>query len=296
MTNPLLIAPDGTGIASSLSLHPYDDINNWLKGDFKTPPWSPKQIQDFQDRLDSAFGAKNAFVLVWSADRRYGDEFYNEHGELEKKPPLLFKEVPASDKPNEKDYIYIGVPRWMIMEVHHGSQLEAGWESASWVTDPDGSKRRVRPENPPEFYYVNARVIDRHEQTSVIGAVAPCCQRMWSNGKNVCFGRYREPDETDIAFVRGIRENQDKANVVQRNDAERCAKIIQDGNLATKHFMKRSAELKSLAVQEAMLAHPEAFFGDILKDRGATMSPREFESTVRQALEQQHEERFEKTV
>lgn len=276
------------GISPSMAIHPYDDVENWLKGDCKTPPWNEKQIAAFQKRLDSAFGAPNAFVLGWAPDRTYGDAFLNDIGELEKKPLLLLAEAPTGPT----SYLYVVPPRWVILEVHHGSQLEASWEADSWV-EYEGVKRRVRAEKPPEFFYVPVRTIAKHETSTIVGARAPCCQRLRDAG-SLCFGLYREPAESDIAYVRGVRASLDKANIVQRNDAARSEKIIKDSHARTKHYMQRSAELQSIAVQEMMLAEPEKFFGDMLKNRGATMSARELDTTVRRALEQQHEERFEK--
>ena len=286
----------GREASTASRLHEYDDPDNWIKGDFAAPPLSAEQIGEFQKRLDSVFGAEKAIVLVWSGDRSYGDEFYTDwhfnglpKGRPERKPVLLFGEVPV----NETDYCYITCPRWLLMEVNHGSQLEAGWEDSAWVTDPDmfGGKKRIRTAKPPKYFYAHLRVIAEHEQTTVIGEVPPCCRRLWQK-KRICYGKYRLPDDTDIAFVRNIRTNMDARGITQRNDEARSAKIITDGNLATQHFIKRAEQQRATAVKEFMLASPDAFFGDIVQRKGGSMSARELDSTVRQALEQQEEERF----
>lgn len=272
--------------AKATRVHPYDDLNSWLMDDFKTPPWSPQQIQDFQDQLDSAFEVKNGIVLAWSGDRRYGDVFLNEKGDIERKPPLLFAEVPIE---GTNDYLYISAPRWLLLETIHGSQLEAGWEEASVVQDGTGVKTRIRPEKPPEYMYQHFKIIAEHEETIVLGDIPPCCVRM---GNRVCYGNYREPSEKDIALVRRTRENMNKAGVVQRNDEARTRKVLMDGQIATQHFIKRAREQQAMRVKEILLSNTETFFGDIPAKLGSTKSVKELEHIFKKALDQQDEERF----
>lgn len=270
------------------TIHPFDDPENWAKGDFTAPPWSQEQIRSFQRRIDSAFGAENAIVLVWSGDRSYGDVFL-EDGKLVRKPVLLFGEYPVGS-----DYLYIVPPRWCLMEVHHGSQL-TDWEESSWLYDEDGGKTRIRPETPPKFYYVHLKngVLASHEQPTASG-VPPCCERMWRNGRRICYGKYREPDDRDIAMVGEIRKAMDEAGVAQRPDTERDARTVQAANLATKHFMQRAAYNRAVAAKNMILTNPSAFLGDILEKRGSTMSELQVERIVKQALEDDLDERFSK--
>ncbi len=282
----------------SFYVHPYDNVDNWLSGDFQNPPWLKPQIDAFQKRINSAFGAENAMVLVWSGDRSYGDEFYTDwfsngqpKGRPEKKPVLLFREFPI----NERDYVYASVPRWCLMEVSHGSQI-TDWEAASWVEDKNmiGGRKRIRPKIPPEFYHTHLinGVLAYHEQPVQVDSVPPCCQRLWEAKKAICYGKYRDPNDADIAMIRGIREGMDAAGVTQRNDEPRSAKLLQAANLTTKHFIKRAQMQKAAAVKDFMLERPDRFFGDILKLKGSTMSNIEMERIVADALAQDDEERF----
>jgi len=273
--------------AKKNKIHPFDDVNNWLLDDFKTPPWSEQKIQAFQKRLDSAFEAPNGIVLAWSGDRRYGDVFLNEKGEIERKPPLLF----AEHKVNDRDYIYISCPRWLLMEVLHGSQLEASWEEASMVNDPVRGKVRIRPEQPPEFAYHHFKIIAEHDQTMLLGETPRCCERMLAQHR-ICYGKYREPSDEDIALVGATRQNMNNAGVTQRNDEARTKKVLMDGTVATRHFIKRAREQQAQKIKDLMLANAETFFGNIPKLIGTTKTHKELEHIYAQALEQQDEERF----
>lgn len=268
-------------------VHPYDDIENWLRGDFQTPPWSPAEIKACQDRLDSAFGAENAIVLAWSGDRRYGDVFLNEEGEEERKPPLLFAEIPV----NDKDYIYVSAPRWLLLEVIHGSQLEDSWEEASFVKNEHGIKMRIRPERPPQYMYQHLKIIAEHEIPALISELPPCCARMLSQNK-ICYGKYRVPSDQDIAFVRSIRENMDRAGVAQRNDQARSQKVLNDGAASTRHFIQRAEQQQAMRVKEIMLANTDKFMADIIEKTGCTKTYKEIQNIVEGALEQQDEARF----
>lgn len=288
-------------VAESVNrLHPYDDPNNWLTSDFQESPWPKEKIADFQKQIDSAFGGENAIVLVWSGDRSYGDAFYTDwfpngapKGRLERKPVLLFGEF----KVNEKDYLYLSCPRWVLMEVQHASQLEASWEESSWVDDNAslGGRKRIRPEKPPKYFYTHLRTLADHEHATFNGIPA-CCERMWRVSRRICYGKYREPNEQDIAYVRNIRERMDRDGVAQRNDQKRSAKVLQRAQIATKHFMEQASLRKAEAVKELMMANSGPFFQSILDQVGSTMSPKERDAIVSQALDEQDAERFSRNT
>ncbi len=279
-------------------LQPLDDPLEWIKGDVPCP-WTSAQMKDYQKRLDSAFGAENAIILAWSYDRRYWDEFYEDwyatglpKGALAKKPILLFKQVPVS----EKDWIYISTPRFLLLERLHGSELEESWEDSSWVQNGEtiGGARRIRPEKPPKDFYQVLRTIAQHEQTVIIGEEPPCCRRMWHADKSICYGKYRPPSDADIAFVRRIRTRMDRDGVSQRNDAPRLKKVIENASSATKHFMRQAEMRRATAVKEMILGDPMGYMGSILKKyKLDDCTPREIDTTVREALEIAEEKRFE---
>ena len=280
----------------SYRFHPYDDPNNWVKGDFETPPWSDEQIAEYQKKLDSAFGAEGAVKLVWSADRRYGDAFYTDwhvnglpKGKLERKPLLLFAEHKISDT----EYFYVSVPRWLLVQTLHVSQYEEGWESASWVQDDNfiGGRKRIRSEKPPVNMYKHLLIIAEHDQTQLSHEIPQCCVKML-NQKRICYGRYKEPSSVELSHVKGIRADQDRRGIAQRNDERTSQKLIENASLATKYFIKRAQEQQALGVKDMMLANSEAFFGDLLQRTGSTKSFKELEVIAKDALERQEQERF----
>lgn len=282
--------------AAAHRFHPYDDVENWLRSDFQQSPWDEAKTAEYQKKLNSAFGAEDALILAWSGDRRYGDALYTDwfpnglpKGKLERKPPLLF----AEHKVNEHDYIYISCPRFLILETLHVSQYEAGWESASWVEDPSmiGGRKRIRPETPPKNMYKHVLIVAEHDRTQMSHEMPYCCVKML-NQKRICYGRYKEPGDAELAYVRDIREDQDRRGIVQRNDEPTSKKLIEETSLAAKYFIKRSQEQQALGVKDMMLANSEAYFGDLLKRTGSTKTFKELEIIAKNAMEQQEQERF----
>lgn len=277
------------------SIHPFDNTENWLKGDFREPPWSKEKIAEFQKKIDSAFGAENAILLIWSGDRSYGDAFYTDwhqnglpKGELERKPVLLFAEY----KVNEHDYVYVTCPRWLLVEVHHGSELEASWEASSWVYDSElRCNKRIRDEKPPRYFYEHLKIIAQHEVPLNSSLLPGCCERMLEQ-KSPCYGKYREPSDDDLKFVRTIRERMDRDGVAQRNDAERSSKLLEKATLSTQYFIQQAQRQRAISTQNHILENLEHFTKDILEKKGSTMSYKEVHDIAKEAFDQQNEQRF----
>lgn len=275
------------------SLHPFNDPLEWLKGD-AVCPWTDKQIAEYQKKLDSAFGAENAFVLAWSYDRKYWDEIFMEdwdvHGEPigrpQKIPMLLFKQHWV----NDKDYLFISTPRFLLLEILHGSQMEDSWEAGAYEDDGSflGGRKRIRTKKPPLHFYRVARTIAHHEQGTAEG-MRPCCQRMWDAGKSICYGKYRPPADDDILFIRRMRENLDKWGIAQRNDAPRDPKVLALASASTKHFMDVARRRRRSAVQEMIMSDPKQFMGDIFKNYGITMNATEIDRTLKEGFKRQDE-------
>ncbi len=275
------------------ALSPYDDPVAWLK-DPPPCPWTAKQIQDFQDQINSAFGAQNAYVLAWSGDKQYGDEFYIDwyangepKGSPETKPMLLFQSVPV----NDRDYVYVYAPRFVILETLHGSQLEASWEESSWVDDPEslGGKKRIRRKKPPQFFYRVIKTIAQHERSITSNGRRPCCKRVWDAYRGICYGKYRPPADEDLAMIRSMRENLDKLGIVQRNDVPRDPKVLQLATAATQYYMSQAARQRRTAVQEMIMADPQQFMGDVIKNYGITMNATEIERTLKEGFKRSNE-------
>lgn len=266
--------------------NPFDDPCQWIGQRFETPPWSKQKITEFQERLDSAFGGKDCLILAWSGERKYWDEFYTDwqifgtpKGQPEKKPLLLFGQYSL----NETDYVYITVPRWVILERLHGSQLADSWEESSWVEDDAmlGGKKRIRRDAPPESFYRVIRTIAQHDQY--------CCQRLWEADKRICYGKYREPDYRDVEYVGRTAEDLKRLGISQRNDAPRNAKTLQVASAATQHFMEQAAKQKTRAVQEMIMSDPHYYMGDVFKNYGITLSAPEIDRALKEGFKAQND-------
>ena len=108
----------------------------------------------------------------------------------------------------------------------------------------------------------------------------------------ICYGKYREPSDKDISLVGATRQNMNRAGITQRNDEARSKKVLQDGAIATRHYIKRAKEQQAERVKEIMLANSESFFGNIPELIGSTKTHKELEHIYKKALEQQDAERF----
>lgn len=277
--------------------NPLNDPLQWLETDFSTPPLDEQWQQDFQKKLDSAFGAERGIVLAWSNDRRYWDSYYTDWfatgtpkpSSLEKKPIVLF----GCFNVNERDYLYISPPRFLLLERHHPAQYEDSWEAESWVSDPKmlSGKKRILPKEPPKEKYVWLRTIAEHDQTVVIGEMPRCC-RAALDVKKVCYGRYRPPSDLDLSYVRQIRENMDRAGVVQRNDQPINEQSMKMAAMTSKFYHQQTARMESSALKEFILSDPRAFLGAMPQRKGITLSDREIREAVKEALDQSEQERF----
>lgn len=281
------------------ALSPLDDPLNWIEGHIPCP-WSDKQIADYQKKLDTAFGVKNGIVLAWSYDRKYWDEIYMDswdvYGEpttrAQKTPILLFKQFSL----NDKDRVYISAPRWMLLEVIHGSQLQESWEAEKYEADDTfiGGKKRIRHSNPPEHSYqpllAPLGTLATHEhKIDPSASLAPCCERLWMADQSICYGKYRPPTSDDLIAVKRLRERMDADGLYQRNDAKRSDKLLSRAAESTKHFMDYAARKRKNAVQEMIMADPKGFMGDVFKNYGITLSAPEIDRALQEGFKAQND-------
>lgn len=279
--------------------HPYDDMDTWLMNDALQAPWTKEKIADFQRKINSAFGAEDALILAWSGDRTYWDEFYIDwhptglpKGAPEKKPSVLF----GCYYVNNYDYVYVSVPRWVIYERQHISQLEESWESSAWVLDKDGQRRRIRSEKPPKNFYSLFAILAEHDKSILIGGTPPCCEGMWETHQRICYGRYREPSEVDLRSIREIRERMDADGMVQRSDADRTQKLLTRGNMMTQMYIKQCEEQQSRGNEERIMNNIIPYFGRFLEARGSTLSAKEVEQAIHEGVKQSQAEREQETL
>lgn len=278
-------------------LHPYDDVEQWLGESFTTAPWSDSEIADYQKKIDSAFGTANAIRLAWSGDSTYWDEFATEwtatgHAiKFKKAPNLLLLDQPIA--PGSDDYVRIMVPRWLLLERLHPSELEASWQVWDDADEYLGGKKQLRKEKPPAEYWHVLATIAEHEPPIVSGAPFPCCERMWQASKLMCFGKYRPPSDADLLKIKAMRTAMDRDGVAQRPDQPRSQKLRARAQALTAHYMKQAARQKASAVKELIMSDPQGYMIDVIKNRGITLSAREIDAAILEGLNIAEDKRHE---
>jgi len=275
--------------------NPLDDPVRWFDTDFSQPPLDEEWQQEFQKKIDSAFGAERGIVLAWSNDRQYWDWYpcdwfgAGEAKEFEQRPIVLFGCYNLS----ERDYTFITPPRWLLLERLHPSQYAPTWEASSWASDPKmlSGKKRVLPKEPPQVMYRWWRTIAEHDKTPIIGEMPRCC-RAATDAKKVCYGKYRPPSDLDLAPIRKMREDMDRDGFLQRNDEPVNEQSIKQASMTSKFYHQQTARMESSALKEWILSNPRAFLGAMPQRKGITLSDREITEAVKEALDQSEQERF----
>lgn len=280
------------------SAHPYNNLEDWLGADFSKPPESEEWVKDFQRRIDNAFGAEGLFVLAWSGDQSYWEEFacdWYANGTaktFEKRPIMLWAEIPVDNK----DYIYIYPPRWMILEKWHPVQYAPNWESSVWEDDDTmlGGRKQIRPKNPPKDFYGFWKSVERHSNHTAPNGEPVCCVSSLRVGK-LCYGEYRKPDDSDLLALSKMRKDMDKRNA-QRPDEPLQERTLEEARLNSRHYRQRSKEQKAEAVLNLGKCNPNMYLGNLEKDHGIKLSAREKEAIVTEALTKNIEEEMRQNI
>lgn len=282
---------------AATALHPYDDVTEWFGADFSRPPETEEWVKAFQERIDAAFGVKGAFVLAWSGDRTYWDEFYTDwhsngaakDGSLEKKPILLWHTFWV----NDLDYIYLYPPRWVILESIHPAQYRPTWETGVWVSDPKmlGGRKQIRTIVPPDAMYQSWRTVAEHDEPLQTGAKPLCCAAANANGL-ICYGRYRKPNETDLDALRKMRSYMDE-NGYQRPDEAHDARTKERLRQMTRYYIDQSRRMQRTALRNFAMIDPKLLLNSSLADRGISLSAREIEALAAEAIDRIESEKDE---
>lgn len=283
---------------STESLHPYNDIGEWA-GDFSRAPLSDVKIKEFQQKIDQAFGVnpegKSQIVLAWSGDRTFWEPFYTDwylnglpiESSLEKQPILLFFRY----KVNDYDYLDLYPPRWILLERREPAQYADSWKESSWAEDGRlGCEKMLRPDDPPKDYYVWYQTLATHDAPTNIGYLPPCCARSRKAQKK-CFGKYREPNEADLADLRRFRQWREDNNC-QRADEPLTAESLRKISIATRFSIDQAEKRKIKAMREWVMTNPSQFLGSFMKDRDCQLSAREIDESVSDGLEIIEQEKY----
>ena len=183
----------------------YNDCATWgQKGIYSPPSFPAAEYQEKINRICGTAPNGEAMVrLVWGASKECFSKFYcvwDSMGfgvltELRAKYRFATVEI------NPVDRIDIPAPRWMLEDRVDPAQFAATYEQTRWVWNEDEGRqveRRPRMEL-TRGYYAPLLTIARH------GA---CCKKARKN-KVVCWGEYKEPDETELVMLRAAVERRD---------------------------------------------------------------------------------------
>lgn len=181
------------------------DPNNsstWACRELHNPP--EFDVAAYQEKIDAIFGLSDTGMsivrLVWAPDilKCYTKFFTSWIGlqgagsELRARYKFSTIQIPGTP-----DIIDIPPPRWILEEFNHPGQVNASWEAARWAKDG----REMRPPPPPEGHYSHLITIARHSNK--------CCKHAKKH-KVVCWGKFRNPAETDLEILRRAKAKRDE--------------------------------------------------------------------------------------
>lgn len=200
--------------------HPlYDHQSKWASpGIFNEPTHFDKR--HYQDQLNEIFGlsATNQPICrvswAWEQKRWVNiswDEFGNATaGEWRQRYRALTIE-------DGDDYIDISPPRWVLEERFEPGQYDRSWESSRYAhmasecrrcinrsvglieSSTTCVKRDVHGPAPRDGWYnllPHIGMVAEHERAM------RCCDRLWKQSKEICYGRYKVPGGLELSILR----------------------------------------------------------------------------------------------
>jgi len=219
----------------------YNDPKGWTaKGIWKPPTFD---VAAYQERLNRIVGlsASGAPIvrLKWAWEcRRWEnfewDEFGNAtKGEFRQKYRALTIELPFDE------YVDISPPRWVLEERFEPGQYARSWDAVRYVHDPlscrkcqaeslglivpsqSCTRRDVHGPAPREGWYLalaGIGIIAKHKKNG------RCCARLWKASREICYGRYKEPDETELeTLARAVRARDKEAELSPHEELSEAA-------------------------------------------------------------------------
>lgn len=197
----------------------YNDEKHWADaGIWKRPDFDVAGYQKALNKLlNVARGGQPIVRLIWSWDsRKWENVSFDEYGnatggEWRQKYKALTVEI------GNGDYVDISPPRWLLEERYEPEQYANSWEQSRYVHD-SGECRRCRNISlglieqstscvrrdvwgaAPRDGWYNALpyigIIAEHESNK------QCCDRVWRDTREICFGRYKLPDQRELDLLR----------------------------------------------------------------------------------------------
>lgn len=228
--NPELPTPAATGVTDTRTAHDdghpvLDDPRQWSS---EIEPPAGFDVAAYQVLVDSICGrnaaGQSVMVVRWMPQCRT-------HLHNGRPMPRYW----VARKRNGDDWTYFCPPRWVFEQRHERATYYSAWEATRWaLEDPDGDPSQclscgsidcavqlgpeVRCRNcysanvrggakvdkgpPPEEYFSYAYLAAEHEQSFTEEGWPTCCDRLYREGRRRCWGRFRNPNDSDLEVLR----------------------------------------------------------------------------------------------
>ncbi len=188
----------------------------------------PIDMRSYQKKLDSIMGltvdGRSRVRLEWMMDAK--TELHNFCGEqVFKHPYWIYIDSHSHIDPGTQLEIvtqsrrFIGIPRFVVTELHERSQAGLGWEQSryGWL---DGVWTDMLGPLPEEGWYDDLFIVAKHDEL--------CCGGKGSHQGHVCYGGFKMPGDFELKRLRKMNYNRDHAEVMTEPLDVRVAKEKQE--------------------------------------------------------------------
>jgi hypothetical protein len=258
----------------------YSDPKNWTApGIWKPPPFDVAAYQARIDRIVGLSASGDSIIrLSWAWDcRRWEnyewDEFGNAvKGEWRQKYRALTVEL------GNEQYVDISPPFFVLEERFEPGQYERSWNGVRYVHDPlacrkclsesvglfvpsqSCTRRDVHGAAPREGWYnlVPDGIIATHKRGK------KCCRRLWKASREICYGQWKLPDETELNVLSGAVRAREKDRFVNPHEELSESALLE----AARWGMQQSTDAQ-VAKREDLRAQ----YKDEVNTHGASIIP-----------------------
>lgn len=223
----------------------FDDQQKWCAAGIHIPPahFDQKKYQKALDKICGKSAGGHSVVRVkwaWECRKRINCE-WDEFGNATKsewRQTYCALTVPIDDE----DTIDIAPPRWVLEMRYEPGQYEDSWELTRYRHDALSCRRCFNRtiglvENstscvqrdlagaaPREGWYAalpKIGVVAEHDRNG------QCCKNLWEGNREVCWGRYRIPDQRELRALQRAVHLRDQDPEVDPHSAVLSAQVLE---------------------------------------------------------------------